>query len=159
MATDGGNNQSIIRSLCVCLNWTWGKFGFSAGFITFDSFGKDYNAIVLVIVLLIAQRSGLKKQFLLHRRWLLKQQEGILRSQEKLEYSLSHENSRNPLVLLHHYITAMRSKCRSMRKNIMCYKQGSFNSLLWFLFRTRRYLRSEGCISVSLTWNLCLWQL
>ena len=66
------------------------------------------------------------------RRWLLKQLEDILKSEEKLEYSLPHENSRNPLMLLHRCIAAPRSNCRSIRKNITRYKKGSFGSLLWF---------------------------
>ena len=65
-------------------------------------------------------------------RWLLKQLEDILKSEEKLEYSLPHENSRNPLMLLHRCIAAPRSNCRSIRKNITRYKKGSFSSLLWF---------------------------
>ena len=66
------------------------------------------------------------------RRWLLKQLEDILKSEEKLEYSLPHENSRNPLMLLHRCIAAPRSNCQSIRKNITRYKKGSFGSLLWF---------------------------
>ena len=128
---DRGNNRSLICKWCVCFNRTWAKSDFWASFITFDHFGEGCNAIVLVIVLLIAQRSGLKTQFPLHWRWLLKQLEDILKSEEKLEYSLPHENSRNPLILLHRCITAPRSNCRSIGKNITCYKKDSFSSLLW----------------------------
>ena len=70
------------------------------------------------------------------RRWLLKQLEDILKSEEKLEYSLPHENSRNPLILLHCCIAAPQSNCRSIGKNITRYKKGSFSSLLWFFLLT-----------------------
>ena len=43
----------------------------------------------------------------------------------------SYENSWNPLVLLHHCITAPQSNCQSIRKKITCYKQSPFNSLQW----------------------------
>ena len=77
---DRGNNRSLIctwqggggveatsHAWCVCFNRTWAKSDSWAGFITFDHFGEGCNAIVLVIVLLTAQRSGLKTQFWLHR--------------------------------------------------------------------------------------------
>ena len=70
------------------------------------------------------------------RRRLLKQLEDILKSEEKLEYSLPHENSRNPLILLHCCIAAPRSNCRLIGKNITRYKKGSFSSLLWFFLLT-----------------------
>ena len=144
---DRGNNRSLIctwrggggatsHTWCVCVCRTWAKSDFWAGFITFDHFGEGCNAIVLVIVLLIAQRSGLKTQFPLHWRWLLKQLEDILKSEEKLEYLLPHENSQNPLILLHCCIAVLRSNCRSIGKNITRYKKGSFSSLLRFFLLT-----------------------
>ena len=63
----GGGGEATSHTWCVCFNRTWAKSDFWAGFITFDHFGEGCNAIVLVIVLLTAQRSGLKTQFWLHR--------------------------------------------------------------------------------------------
>ena len=116
----GRQSKHICRERCLSVfsNRRWEKSDFWTGSITFvHLFGEDWNAIVLVVVPLISQRSGLKTQFPLHRKLLLPTARGCFKSDRETSVLASSWKSPKPSCVVSLCLTAAWSNCRSRATN------------------------------------------